>query len=94
MARREVANQIKEVRTTTLNNEQLKNKAQNLRTELNTSEANYNDIKGKYDVHLSIVSALTIDRDRYHKLYQEEYEIKLRLEARGDVDKKLLYETQ
>jgi hypothetical protein len=61
---------------------------------LDTTEAKFNAIKGEYDIHLSIVSALTKDRDRYHTLYQEENEIRLRLEAKGDVNQKLLYETQ
>jgi hypothetical protein len=86
MARREVANQIKEVRSTTQANETLKNKAFNLVEEKNTAEAKFNEIKGKYEIHLNIVEALTKDRDRYRKLYGEENEVKLRLEAKGDVN--------
>jgi len=61
---------------------------------LDTVNANYSEVKNKYDVHLKIVTTLTTDRDRYHKLYQEENEIRLRYEAKGDVDKKLLYAVQ
>ena len=69
MARREVANQIRALRTTNEDNENLKSRLQKKREDLENMEAKYNAIKNNFDVHESMVKQLETDRDRYHKLY-------------------------